>query len=97
MIGWLLRDRTTGRIVVAQSPNAPILVATSLALAGRVAVVVGRSSRPYDLAATAALTWWAGDELLRGVNPLRRLIGASTLVGIVMTFRRVGRERAHHR
>ena len=37
--------------------------------------------------ATAALLWWAVDEIVRGVNPFRRLLGGavllSTIVGIV--------------
>jgi hypothetical protein len=30
-----------------------------------------------------ALLIWAGDELLRGVNPFRRLLGAAVLGGLV--------------
>jgi len=29
--------------------------------------------------ATVALVVWAGDELLRGVNPFRRMLGAAVL------------------
>ena len=31
---------------------------------------------------TGALIIWAGDELIRGVNPFRRLVGAVVLAGI---------------
>ena len=97
MIAWLLRDRSTGRIVVVQPPNAPALLATACVLAGRVAAAAGRSSHPYDGVAAAASIWWAGDELLRGVNPFRRLLGASTLAGIAIALRRAARERARRR
>jgi len=97
MIAWLLRDRTTGRIVVVQPPNAPALLASASVLAGRVATAAGRSARPYDAAAAAASIWWAGDELLRGVNPFRRLLGASTLAGLAIALRRAARGRAHRR
>jgi hypothetical protein len=37
-----------------------------------------------NLVAGVAIVWWAGDEMLRGVNPLRRIVGLGTLalVGI---------------
>jgi hypothetical protein len=38
---------------------------------------------------TGALTWWAADEVIRGVNPWRRVIGVAGLVFVVL--RLVGR------
>ena len=35
-----------------------------------------------DVASRLFLTWWAGDELLRGVNPFRRCLGAAVLIGL---------------
>jgi hypothetical protein len=35
--------------------------------------------------------YWAGDELLRGVNPYRRLLGATTLAGVAAVLK--GRAR----
>ncbi len=76
---WLFRNRHTGDIVMAQAPNGPISIFTLSAVAhwlfpddtvGRVAGAVSR----------AALAWWALDEVLRGANPSRRLLGAGTLV-----------------
>ena len=34
---------------------------------------------------TGALIWWAIAELLQGVNPFRRLLGAVVLVGLVVS------------
>jgi len=31
--------------------------------------------------AAGALIWWAVDELIRGVNPWRRLLGGAVLAG----------------
>ncbi len=31
--------------------------------------------------ATGGLLWWAADELIRGVNPWRRLLGGGVLAG----------------
>jgi len=34
--------------------------------------------------ATAGLVWWAIDELFRGVNPWRRLLGGAVLAGQIL-------------
>ncbi|MFL6241310.1 MAG: hypothetical protein ACJ735_17645 [Actinomycetes bacterium] len=34
--------------------------------------------------AIAALVWWGLDELLRGVNPFRRVLGAVVLTSLVL-------------
>jgi hypothetical protein len=83
-LDWLFRDRTTGRIVVAQWPNAPLwvfLVATAVRVLfhphgalGTVVSVVG----------TGALVVWAALEVARGVNPFRRILGGVVLVGVVV-------------
>jgi hypothetical protein len=72
---WWFRDRTTGELVVAQFPNAALWIllgsivvrafVTGDALLASIAGWVG----------TAALAWWALDEVTRGVNPWRRLLG----------------------
>ncbi len=75
---WLFRDRATGKFVVGQFPNVPLiawLVATGLS-----AVSTGATQTLFGYLAAAALVVWAGDELLRGVNPFRRLLGAGVLV-----------------
>jgi hypothetical protein len=81
-VDWWFRDRDTGRIVVAQVPNLPL----AIFLAG---FVVDHAVHPAGTMGTAvhaiellALAWWAGDEILRGVNPWRRAIGAVALVAI---------------
>ena len=88
MIGWLFRDRRNGRITIAQAPNAPLivfLVATGVRWVfhptGTVGTVVG-------VIGTIALVVWAADEVLRGVNPWRRLLGGVVLavtVGGILT------------
>ncbi len=81
MIDWLFRDRTTGRITIGQFPNAALglfLVASLLRW------IIGPSGWPataLDLVAAGALTWWSVDELVRGVNPWRRLLGGAVLAG----------------
>ena len=83
---WLFRDRSTGRIVVAQFPNIPLFVwlgatVASLVTSGRVQTVMGHL-------ATLALIVWAGDEIIRGVNPFRRMLGAVVLGVVVLSLLR---------
>ena len=68
---WMFRNRATGRITVVQIPN--------IALSIYLGTVLLRWMMPgytaLDWIAVAALAWWAIDELFRGVNPWRRLLG----------------------
>lgn len=75
---WLLRDRRTGRIVVAQRPNAAAWVYVLSLVVRR--VVPDGVVTPVVVIGTVALVAWAVDEIVRGVNPFRRLLGAGVLV-----------------
>jgi hypothetical protein len=77
---WLFRDRTTGAIVIAQLPNLPLAVFIVAAVIRSVAHPAGTVGIVVGAIATVALLWWAGDEVLRGVNPFRRILGAVVLV-----------------
>ena len=89
-IDWMFRDRTTGAITVAQWPNLPLWLFGGLS----VAAWAIRGSKTLEawlsVGADLALAWWAIDEVLRGVNPWRRILGAATLAGLVIliTLRR---------
>ncbi len=71
----MFRNRATGEITIAQFPNAPLWI--------YLATVVARWPLPADGTArlvnswigVTALAWWALDEVIRGVNPWRRLLG----------------------
>ena len=77
---WLFADRATGRIVVAQMPNAPLWVFVAAWAALRWARPDGWTARALDVVAGLALLVWGLDEVLRGVNPWRRMLGAGVLV-----------------
>jgi hypothetical protein len=85
VVDWLFRDRETGRIVIAQWPNVPILIFVAARVADR---LLDPSTSALRWIGTAALLWWAGDEIVRGVNPWRRILGAvvatATIVGLVV-------------
>ncbi|RYB03099.1 hypothetical protein [Lichenibacterium ramalinae] len=81
-IDWFWRDRHTGRIVIAQWPNTWLwifAIASVLELYTGTAEPVGIG---VHIVATVSLVVWAGDELLRGVNPWRRCLGVAVLIGL---------------
>ena len=80
LVDWLFRSRVTGRITIAQFPNAALLVwlgATVLQLVWDPRVAGHDALRWVS---TGALVVWAGDEVVRGVNPFRRMLGAGVLI-----------------
>jgi hypothetical protein len=80
LFGWLFRNRETGRITVAQFPNVALWVFI-VTVVLRWVVPAGTGTRTaVDAVGVAALTWWALDELFRGVNPWRRLLGLAGCV-----------------
>jgi hypothetical protein len=86
MIHWLFRNRRTGKITIVQLPNVPLAVFGVVWLLRRVAHPNGALDTALAVVGTIALVVWAGDELLRGVNPFRRLLGAAVLVALAVTL-----------
>lgn len=77
---WWSTSRVDGTTVIGQLPNAALAVWLA-ALAWRiVADPDGAERSVLDGIAIGALLVWALDELVRGVNPWRRLLGAVVLV-----------------
>ena len=83
---WCFRDRRTGRVVVAQIPNPPLVAFLVCEVGARLVGSSGRLDDVLRVTATAALAWWAADEVLRGVNPWRRALGVA---GLVVVARRL--------
>lgn len=81
VIGWFFRDRRSGRIVIFQWPNVALLVWLGAKAA---AALFDLDTR---VVATLALGWWAADEIVRGVNPWRRLLGTVVLAGLLASLR----------
>lgn len=84
MAGWLFRDRTTGRVTIAQFPNAALGLFLVASLVRWLLGPDGRPGAALDMLATGALIWWAVDELVRGVNPWRRFLGGAVLAGQIV-------------
>jgi hypothetical protein len=79
LIDWLFRNRRTGRITIAQFPNVALGVFLVASVLRRLLDPAGSADAALRVIATGGLLWWAGDELLRGVNPWRRFLGAGVL------------------
>ena len=86
--GWMFRSRQTGRIVVAQVPNAPLLAWLAAVVVLRVADPSGRVRTAVDAVGTLALAVWAVDEVARGVNPWRRVLGGAVLGALIVSLLR---------
>jgi hypothetical protein len=72
---WLFRNRRTGRITVAQFPNIPLWILVVTVVLRQVVPTASAARTAIDWTGLAALSWWALDEVLRGVNPWRRSLG----------------------
>ena len=81
---WTFRDRSTGRIVIAQRPNAPLLTWLFCALLRRAVRPSGTAGTVLETGGRAALKTWAIGELARGVNPWRRMLGGSALAALTV-------------
>ncbi len=74
-LDWMFRDRSTGRITIAQFPNVPLWIFFGT-VALRLFVHRGAARTVVDWIAVISLGAWAVDEVARGVNPWRRILGA---------------------
>jgi hypothetical protein len=83
MADWVFRNRRTGAITVAQWPNIPLGVFLAVTVALRLAHPTGTIGSAGRIIAAVALAVWAVDEVVRGVNPFRRFLGAVVLGALV--------------
>lgn len=80
---WVFRNRNTGAITVVQLPNLALWIFLALVVLRR--VLPEREATPLlDWAAVVALSWWALDEVLRGVNPWRRFLGLLGCAAVIV-------------
>jgi hypothetical protein len=82
-VRWMLLDRRTGRMTVAQWPNASLSVFVVFSIALHLFHPKGGAENALHAFADVALFIWAGDELVRGVNPFRRILGL-VVIGVTI-------------
>ncbi|WP_041620663.1 hypothetical protein [Stanieria cyanosphaera] len=73
---------SNGNIVIAQSPNPPIIL-WGVASLLKLVFTSGLTNIALDLIAFGSLFTWAWLELFQGVNYFRRTLGFIVLVGFV--------------
>jgi hypothetical protein len=88
MVDWLFRNRQTGEITIAQAPNPPLIVWLVLTIVNVIFNPTGTTGTVLKVIGTGALVFWAGDELIRGVNPFRRGVGVVVLAAIAIGLAR---------
>ena len=79
-VRWWFENRETGDITVAQFPNWPLF---GVGLCWVVGWVADEGSRWHDIAGVGIVVlwcYWGADELVRGVNPWRRLLGGGVIL-----------------
>jgi hypothetical protein len=90
-VDWCFRNRETGEITIGQPPDPPMVIAM-VAFGSRALLrPPGLIGTALGAVGTGAVVYWAGDEVLRGVNPWRRMIGAATLVAVATVLVRRAR------
>jgi len=86
IVRWMFVNRQSGYITVAQWPNVALSVFIALSIAQRLNIAKGTSRTTLRLLSVVALLVWAADELIRGVNPFRRILGLVVLLVTISGF-----------
>lgn len=84
---WWVQD-PDGRVVVGQAPNPALYVYAAALLVQWTGLWSGGHDAVLDGIRAGALLVWGLDELVRGANPFRRLLGvlvlAAQIVGLLL-------------
>jgi hypothetical protein len=86
LANWLFRNRVTGDITIAQFPNLALGCYLALVLIGRLTAESSVVGRTVGWLQGVTLGWWALDEVFRGVNPWRRLLGVGGCVAATLAL-----------
>ena len=80
---WWVEDRD-GRVVVGQAPNPALYVYAAALLVQWTGLWGAGHDAVLDGIRAGALLVWGLDELVRGANPFRRLLGGLVLTAQVL-------------
>ncbi|MFK4509189.1 hypothetical protein LPJ38_16755 [Bradyrhizobium daqingense] len=84
-LDWFFRNPETGAITIARWPNLVLWIVI-------VAAVLlwlwpaGKAGIGLTIVVKGGLIIWGADEILRGVNPWRRCLGAAVMLYVLMTL-----------
>ncbi len=81
---WWFRSRQTGRITIIQLPNWSL---SAIAGGWLIRLMVSDDTPMHTgvgWTVTALWLYWGTDEIVRGVNPWRRVLGAFAVAGNVI-------------
>jgi hypothetical protein len=73
-------SRQSGRLTIAQWPNISLWAFIILTVGSHILHPNGSAGKLIRVFADVALLVWAADELIRGVNPFRRILGSLVIV-----------------
>jgi len=76
---WWFEHRGTGQLTVAQFPNWPLFAIGGASVLRRLTDANTTVNDGAGWLITGLWLFWGGDELVRGVNPWRRLLGAGVI------------------
>ena len=88
ILHWWFEDRSSGRIVVGQTPNLLLWFFIAAWTTNKLVQPAGLAGKALSGAASASLALWSLDEIARGVNPWRRALGAGVLVAETVSWLR---------
>lgn len=83
---WFFRNRETGAITIAQWPNLILWIVIVAAALRWIWPFTGQADFVLRIVLRGGLIIWGCDEILRGVNPWRRCLGAAVVVYQIMVL-----------
>lgn len=87
-LDWMFLNRSTGRLTFVQWPNLSLGVFIAASLVTHLFHFGGRPEAALRVLSIAAPLVWGADEIVRGVNPFRRILGAAvsaaTLANLIL-------------
>ena len=84
LFDWFFLDRRTGKILVVHVPNLAILLWMATVLARQLTVEGTTADTLLAWAGSFTLGWGAIDEVVRGVNPWRRVLGLAGCIAVIV-------------
>ncbi|MDA9548855.1 MULTISPECIES: hypothetical protein [unclassified Bradyrhizobium] len=85
-LDWFFRSREIGAITIAQWPNLILWIVIVAGLLLWIWPSAGRASVVLTIVFKGGLMIWGADEIVRGVNPWRRCLGAAVVVYALTTL-----------